>query len=94
MTKPETTDESFDSSDCSSSSVSNQFYHTEFTTVPTPEQAESRRLAESEAMTTDEIERELKSSGVDVEAFLKRCNETLDECYQKALKKLQRNEPS
>ena len=90
MNKPNNADRDFGSTDCSSSSVSNQFYHTEFTTVPTPGQADARRLAESEAMTTDEIERELKSSGIDVEAFLKRCNETLDECYQKALKKLQK----
>ncbi len=79
-------DRDFGLSDCSSSSVSNQFYHTSSQRFPTPEQAEARRLAESEAMTTDEIKRELKSSGIDVEAFLKRCNETLDECYQKALK--------
>ncbi len=84
MNKPNHADRDFGSTDCSSS-VSNPFYHTEFTTVPTPEQAEARRLTEAEAMTTDEIKRELRESGVDVDAFLKRCSETLDDCYQKAL---------
>lgn len=66
----------------------NPFYHTEFTTVPTPEQSEARRLAEANSMTTEEIEKELRDCGVDVDAFLRRCNDTVDKCYQKALKNL------
>lgn len=91
MTKPKDTAEDFHAFDCSSSYVSNQFYHTEFTTVPTPEQAEARRLAEANAMTTEEIEKELRDSGIDVDAFLKRCNDTVDKCFQKAMKNLEKD---
>ena len=58
-----------------------------FTTVPTPEQAEARMIAESEAMTLEEISKTLRESGVDVDAFLMRCKETIDGCYESALKK-------
>lgn len=58
-----------------------------FTTVPTPEQAEARAIAKSESMTLDEVSKDLRASGVDVEAFLKRCQETIEGCYESALKK-------
>ena len=63
MNKPNNADRDFGSTDCSSSSVSNQFYHTEFTTV--------------------------SQSGFNLEAFLKRANATVEECYQNQLRKLQ-----
>lgn len=71
MTKPKDADEGFDSSDCSSS-VSNPFYYTEFTTA-----------------STAKIEAELRKSGFDVDAFLKRCGEAVENGYRKALEKLQ-----
>jgi len=64
-----------------------QGFSNPFTTVPTPEQSEAREIAKSEAMTLDEVSKELRDSGVDVDAFLKRCQETIEGCYESALKK-------
>jgi hypothetical protein len=64
-----------------------QGFSNPFTTVPTPEQSEARKIAKSEAMTLDEVSKELRDSGVDVDAFLKRCQETIEGCYESALKK-------
>lgn len=60
-----------------------QGFSNPFTTVPTPEQSEAREIAKSEAMTLDEVSKELRDSGVDVDAFF----EAMPRDYRRLLRK-------